>query len=105
MTQEPGNHLVDKVRHFLRIDRLHPVARKIFAALVGGTILLVGIVMLIAPGPAVIVIPLGLMILGSEFIWAQKISEKIARQWQKVKDRWRRSRLKPGHDGDGMSVN
>lgn len=46
-------------------------ARRVAVAVVGSTVLLVGIVMLVAPGPAFIVIPVGLAILGLEFAWAR----------------------------------
>ena len=47
------------------------VARRIAVALVGFTVLLAGIVMIAIPGPALIVIPAGLAILGIEFAWAR----------------------------------
>jgi len=40
-------------------------------AVLGSTVLVLGIVMIIAPGPALIVIPVGLAILGIEFAWAR----------------------------------
>lgn len=47
-------------------------ARRIAVALVGGTVLLAGIAMTVLPGPAIIVIPAGLAILGIEFAWARR---------------------------------
>jgi uncharacterized protein (TIGR02611 family) len=47
-------------------------ARRCAIALVGGTVVLVGIVMIVFPGPAIIVIPAGLAILGLEFAWAKQ---------------------------------
>ncbi len=47
------------------------VARRIAIFAVGGTVLAVGIVMIVAPGPAIVVIPIGLAILGAEFAWAK----------------------------------
>lgn len=47
------------------------LARRIVVSIVGATILLLGMVMIIAPGPAIIVIPIGLAILGIEFAWAR----------------------------------
>ncbi len=47
------------------------VARRIVVILVGFTVLLVGVVMIVIPGPAIIVIPVGLAILGIEFAWAR----------------------------------
>lgn len=46
-------------------------ARRIVVAVIGGTTLILGAVMLIAPGPGLLVIPLGLAILGLEFAWAR----------------------------------
>jgi len=47
-------------------------ARRIVVAVVGGTVVLLGIAMMVLPGPALVVIPLGLGILGLEFAWARR---------------------------------
>jgi len=47
-------------------------ARRIAIGLVGGSVLLVGIAMTVLPGPALLVIPAGLGILGLEFAWARR---------------------------------
>ena len=47
-------------------------ARRIVILIVGSTVLLIGVVMLITPGPAVLVIILGLGILALEFAWARR---------------------------------
>ena len=49
----------------------YKIARRIAIAAVGTTILLVGIVMVVTPGPAVVFIPVGLAVLGLEFAWAR----------------------------------
>ena len=46
--------------------------RKLIVAVIGVTILLIGVVMIALPGPAFIVIPLGLAILATEFAWARR---------------------------------
>ena len=38
---------------------------------VGATVLLLGVVMIVTPGPALVVIPVGLAILSIEFTWAR----------------------------------
>jgi len=48
------------------------LARRIAIGIVGATVLALGIVLIIAPGPAFIVIPIGLAILGMEFAWARR---------------------------------
>jgi len=45
--------------------------KKFFTALIGGTVLLVGVAMLVLPGPGIVVIAAGLAILATEFIWAK----------------------------------
>lgn len=55
----------------------YKLARRIAIAVVGTTVLLVGIVMIVIPGPAIVVIPLGLAILGLEFAWARLWLRKI----------------------------
>ena len=45
--------------------------KKFFTALIGGTVLLLGVVMLVLPGPGVVVIAAGLAILATEFLWAK----------------------------------
>ena len=54
------------------LDR-NPRIRKFVVALIGSTILLIGLALLVLPGPAVVVIPVGLAILASEFAWARRI--------------------------------
>lgn len=63
----------------------YAVARKIIVGVIGFSVLIVGIAMIILPGPAVIVIPLGLLILASEFLWAKKWLDRIKSQAQKIK--------------------
>jgi hypothetical protein len=46
--------------------------RKLIIALIGGTVLLIGVALIVLPGPAFIVIPIGLAILATEFAWAQR---------------------------------
>ena len=46
-------------------------ARRIVVAAIGGSVLLIGAAMIVLPGPAIIVVPLGLGILGLEFAWAR----------------------------------
>ena len=47
-------------------------ARRCTIALIGGTVVLIGVVMIVLPGPAFIVIPAGLAILGIEFACARR---------------------------------
>jgi len=55
------------------------VARKVVIALIGGTVTLIGIAMIVLPGPAFIVLPAGLAILAIEFAWARRWLKKVKR--------------------------
>jgi hypothetical protein len=46
--------------------------RKLIVAVIGLTILLLGVLMIALPGPAFIVIPVGLGVLATEFAWARR---------------------------------
>lgn len=48
-------------------------AKRLVVALVGVTIVGIGIAMIVLPGPAIIVIPVGLGVLATEFVWARKL--------------------------------
>ena len=50
--------------------------RRIVRTIVGSILLLAGLLMLVLPGPALIVIPLGLAILAIDFPWAKVVMEK-----------------------------
>jgi uncharacterized protein (TIGR02611 family) len=67
--------------------------KRIVIAIVGFTVLLLGVVMIVLPGPAFIIIPLGLAILATEFVWAQKLLTKAKayfdKQRQRVADKMR----------------
>jgi uncharacterized protein (TIGR02611 family) len=47
--------------------------KRLVIGLIGFTVLVVGIAMIVLPGPAFIVIPIGLGILATEFIWAKSL--------------------------------
>lgn len=53
------------------VNGTYKVVRRVVIAVVGTTVLLLGVVMLVTPGPALLVIPAGLAILGLEFAWAR----------------------------------
>ncbi|HAV61773.1 MAG TPA: hypothetical protein DCY13_05350 [Verrucomicrobiales bacterium] len=53
--------------------------KKLVTLVIGGTVLLLGIALLVLPGPAVVVIPVGLAILATEFVWARRLLRKVHR--------------------------
>jgi len=62
----------------------YKTGRRIIVAVVGVSVLLLGIIMIVTPGPAIVVIPVGLAILAIEFVWARhwlrKLREMISRR-------------------------
>jgi tellurite resistance protein TerC len=60
------------------------VARRIAISVVGFTVLAIGIAMIALPGPAFIVIPVGLGILGLEFAWARRWLKKVKEKAEEV---------------------
>ncbi len=51
--------------------------KKIIIAVTGFTVLIIGIITIFLPAPAVIIIPMGLTILATEFVWAKKWQVKV----------------------------
>jgi len=86
-------------------DEKHPLhgtyrmAKRIAIGIVGGSVLLVGVLMIVLPGPAFVVIPLGLGILGLEFAWA-RIWLKKARAKAEELTRSFKNRNAVKNDGD-----
>ena len=64
--------------------RTYKVAKRIAIGIVGGSVLLVGVAMIVLPGPAFVVIPVGLGILSLEFAWARSWLRKIKTKAQSV---------------------
>lgn len=60
--------------------------KRIVVAVIGFTILAIGILLIVFPGPAFIVIPIGLSILATEFIWAKRLLENVKKGIQKTKE-------------------
>jgi tellurite resistance protein TerC len=46
--------------------------RRVTIAIIGGTVALIGVVMIVTPGPAIVVLPAGLAILAIEFEFARR---------------------------------
>jgi tellurite resistance protein TerC len=52
-------------------------ARKLAIAAIGTSVVAIGVAMLVLPGPAFVVIPLGLAILAVEFAWARRWLDRL----------------------------
>ena len=66
-----------RLRNYLRRTITYLWARRIAVAVIGGSIVLLGVAMVVLPGPAIVVIPLGLGVLSLEFAWARHWLRKL----------------------------
>lgn len=62
--------------------------RRTVVAVIGTTIVLLGVALIALPGPAIIVIPVGLAILGLEFAWARRWMRMLRERAQAVTQGW-----------------
>jgi len=60
-------------------------AKRFLKILMGFTLLLVGIVLLVAPGPGWLVILLGLGLLAAEFVWARRLLDGMKQQGNRLR--------------------
>lgn len=70
-TKASDNIAPAKPNHLLR------QAKRWITIVIGGSVLMLGIALIFLPGPAIIVIPLGLAILATELLWARRLMNKI----------------------------
>jgi len=60
----------------MHLDQVPQIVRKVIIAVIGTTVVLIGVALIILPGPAFIIIPIGLAILTSEFLWARRVVKR-----------------------------
>ena len=88
---------MDKHQAVKSWKRLPHTIRWVIVATIGGTLVVLGLIFLVLPGPGLPLIIAGLAVLASEFAWAQimlhRIKEKSQQVAQKAKDKMR----KPGN--------
>ena len=98
------------IRSLLVFDEKHPlyatykVAKRIAIGIVGGSVLVVGVCMIVLPGPAFVVIPAGLAILGLEFAWARIWLKKAKAKAEEMARNFS-SRNGAGKDGKNPPAN
>ncbi|MGB9080002.1 MAG: PGPGW domain-containing protein [Desulfuromonadaceae bacterium] len=60
-------------------------AKRLVIIVIGFTILAAGVAMIVLPGPAFVVIPVGLAVLATEFIWARKLLVAVKERIERMK--------------------
>ncbi|MBI4847953.1 MAG: PGPGW domain-containing protein [Nitrospirae bacterium] len=72
--------------------KVHPLiatlqqTKRLIRIVVGFTVLAIGIIMIALPGPAIVVIPVGLGILATEFVWARHLLKRFKDGANSIKD-------------------
>jgi len=69
------------------IVKTYRQGRRFVRLVVGFTVLIVGIILLLTPGPAFVVIPVGLAILATELVWARRLLNQLKNQAKKLAPR------------------
>jgi uncharacterized protein (TIGR02611 family) len=85
MADEPA--LVRRLRAQRDAHRDRSRIVRALAVLAGTTLTLGGVAMLILPGPAFVVIPVGLAILSLEFTWAERALDRTVVEGERAKRR------------------
>lgn len=70
------------------------MARRVGVTIVGSVVLGVGLILLVTPGPAFVVIPIGLGILSLEFEWARRWLHEVKRRIGDVLPHGERDRVR-----------
>lgn len=60
-------------------------AKRILKIVFGFTLLAIGIIMIVTPGPGWLVIALALGVLAAEFVWARRLLDRVKHQTDRVR--------------------
>ncbi len=76
-----------KLKAWLARPPSHNIAVRVVVGVIGVTVVLFGIALLVLPGPAFIVIPIGFSILATQFYWARRWLKKARELARKSKEK------------------
>ena len=80
--RRPRPKLIERLEARRETHRERNRLFRIAFGLVGVVVLVGGVVMLVTPGPAFVLIPIGLAMLSLEFVWAERLLERSLEQAQ-----------------------
>jgi len=83
----PRPKLIEKLEARRETHRERSRLFRIGFGIVGMLVLIAGLVMLVTPGPAFVLIPIGLAMLSLEFVWAERLLEKSLEQAQMAQEK------------------
>ena len=61
-------------------------AKRFLKILFGFTLLILGVLMVVTPGPGWLTIFLALGVLAAEFVWARRLLDRLKEQGQRIRD-------------------
>ena len=79
-TRKPKVHIPKEFQPIIRL------AWKLVIFVIGMSVLIFGVVLFFTPGPAILVIPIGLAILATQFIWARKLLKQLKKRIHEMKE-------------------
>jgi hypothetical protein len=71
-------------------------SKRVAVSVAGGLLVLVGVVLLVLPGPGILVVALGFLVLGTEYAWAAAALERTKQMAKKAGDAAREGATKAG---------
>jgi uncharacterized protein (TIGR02611 family) len=80
--RRPRPKLIEKLEARRATHRERGRLFRIGFGVVGALVLIGGVIMLVTPGPAFVLIPIGLAMLSLEFVWAERLLERSLEQAQ-----------------------
>ncbi len=87
MNRDSKGGLRFRIWKLLHLQDAPLLLRRVIIGVIGGTILIIGLALIVLPGPAFLVIPLGLGILATEFLWARRWLRKVRGLLKKARDK------------------
>ena len=85
--RRPRPKFIEKLEARREQHRDRSVVYRVAFGIAGAVVLLAGVVMLITPGPAFVLIPIGLAMLSMEFAWAAVALDKALEQAQVAQEK------------------
>ncbi|MDP1849015.1 MAG: PGPGW domain-containing protein [Solirubrobacteraceae bacterium] len=81
----PKPRIVQRLEAQRERHRQRGLLVRMLYTIAGFTVLIAGLLMLVLPGPALIVIPIGLAMLSLEFVWAEGLLERALMQGENAR--------------------
>lgn len=85
--RRPRPKFVEKLEARRAEHRDRSLVYRVLFGIAGAVVLLAGVVMLVTPGPAFVLIPIGLAMLSMEFAWAAIALDKALEQAQAAQEK------------------